>query len=703
MPAPARQRSATILAFAVTMAVAGFLLFQVQLVLAKYILPWFGGSASTWLVCLLFFQVALLVGYAYAFAVSQPLSLRRQVEVQIAVVALSLLLLPITPSESWKPQDAGDPTWRIVALLAACVGGPYVVLATTTPLLSRWLGRRHPALDPARLFAASNLGSFLGLLTFPFAFERFISSEAQTRWWSWGYLLYGTLLAACGAVTMARTRADAKPGAGALFSPARADDALLAWIALSALGSILLLATTNTILQWSAVLPFLWVVPLSIYLLTYVIAFGHQRAYDRLLFGAAFPLLAGTSFLVSSTPASSQGFLALLALHAALLFAGCMICHGELARLQPEPARLPKFYLAITLGGALGGICVALVAPLLLNDDFEHWLVLCAIAIAAFVLMMREGHARKMRAIVPAAWVAGICFLGGLAAGIRDEIAPESVLVERIRNFYGVVKVLRQEKDNPQRHFLMMQQAGIDQGGQFQGAGRSMVLVCGFDERSALGLALRHHVKRRAGAQQASLRIGIVGLGAGTIAAHGREGDTIRYYELNPAVLDLANRHFTFLRDGKATTDVLLGDGRLVLERQLKRGDAQNFDVLVLNAFRGASPPMHLMTAEAFDIYFRHLAADGILAVNFEVDTFEMAPLHRGLARRLGVDVRWFETREVRGCDSPISWALYSKDKAFFALPAVRRAISEWRDNGRSEIVWTDNDNNLISILNWGE
>ncbi|KAB2919830.1 MAG: hypothetical protein F9K29_04370 [Hyphomicrobiaceae bacterium] len=700
---PARQRSAIILAFALTMAVAGFLLFQVQLVLAKYILPWFGGSASTWLVCLLFFQVALLAGYAYAYAVSRPLSLRRQVVLQFAVVAVSLLLLPITPSESWKPQDAGDPTWRIVALLAISVGGPYAVLATTTPLLSRWLAGIDPALDPARLFAASNLGSFLGLLTFPFAFERFISSEAQTRWWSWSYVLYGILLAACGAITLARTRADARADAGTPFLQARTSDALAAWITLPALGSVLLLATTNAILQWSAVLPFLWVVPLSIYLLTYVIAFGHQRAYDRLPFGAAFLLLAGTSFLVASVPASSRGFLGLLTLHAAILFAGCMICHCELARLQPEPARLPKFYLAITLGGALGGIGVALIAPLLLSDYFEHWLVLGAVAIAAVVLMVREGQARRMRTIAPVAGVAGIFFVGGLAVGIRDEIAPESVLVERIRNFYGVVKVLRQEKDSLDRHILMMQQAGIEQGGQFQGAGRSMALLCGFDDRSALGLALRNHAKRRTGAQNAPLRIGIIGLGAGTIAAHGREGDVIRYYELNPAVLDLAKRHFTFLRSAKATTDVLLGDGRLVLERQLKTGEAQNFDVLVINAFRGASPPMHLMTAEAFEIYLGHLAGDGILAVNFEVDTFEMAPLHRGLAQRFGVEVRWFETREVKGCDSPISWALYTQDKAFFAMPAVRRAISPWRDDGRSEIVWTDNDSNLVSILNWGE
>ena len=186
------------------------------------------------------------------------------------------------------------------------------------------------------------------------------------------------------------------------------------------------------------------------------------------------------------------------------------------------------------------------------------------------------------------------------------------------------------------------------------------------------------------------------------ITALGREGDLIRYYELNPAMLALANRHFTFLRDGKAHTEVVLGDGRLVLERELKAQGSQAFNVLVLNAFRGASPPMHLMTKEAFDIYLGHLAENGILAVNFELDTFEMAPLHRGMARRFATTVRWFESKEGEGCDGAISWALYTKDKAFFEVPAVKQAISAWRDRRRSELVWTDTDNNLMSIINWG-
>jgi hypothetical protein len=690
--------------FGATMALAGFLLFQVQPLLAKYLLPWFGGSASTWLVCLLFFQLALLVGYAHAYAITLPIPVSRQVQVQLAILAASLLLLPITPADSWKPQDVSNPTWRIVALLAMCVGLPYVALAATTPLLSRWLATIEPSLDPARFFAASNLGSFAGLLSYPFAFERLLSSQQQTRWWSWAYVLYAALFAACGLITMRRVASEekaAKPGLGAEVGTG---DPSWAWIALSALGSALLLATTNAITQWSAVVPFLWIVPLGLYLLTFVIAFGQQRIYRRPLFAVAFLLLAGTTFFPAPPDATAE-FLLQLALQAATLFAGCMICHSELVKLQPAPARLPKFYLAVAAGGALGGAFVTLVAPLGFSDYFEHPLVLCVIAAVAVLLVLRDAKSNRVRRLAPvAASLAALYFLGGLGVGIRRELVPERVLVERVRNFYGVVKVLREVDEDTKQSSLVMQQAGVDQGAQYQSPQRRMEPACGFDRASALGLAVAHNARRRAGGPSAPLRIGVVGLGAGMIAAHGRPGDTMRYYELNPGVLDLVDRHFTFVKDGKAKTDVLLGDGRLVLERQLQAGDVQGFDILVLNAFRGASPPLHLMTKEAFDIYLAHLAADGILAVNFEFEMFEMAPLHRGMGKRFGMDVRWFDPKGGDGCEGAISWALYTKDKAFFEAPPVKAAISTWRDGSRRpDLVWTDSDSNLMSIINWRE
>ena len=691
------SRKVTLVTFGATMALAGFLLFQVQPLFAKYILPWFGGGASIWLVCLLFFQVALLAGYAYAYAITLPIPVPRQVQVHFAVLAVSLALLPITPSESWKPQDVGDPTLHILVLLTVCVGVPYVALAATTPLLSRWLARIEPTIDPVPLFAGSNLGSFAGLLTYPFAFERWLSSGEQTRWWSWAYVLYAALFVGCGLLTLARTKAEPARDASGSATKSGAATPLAQWIGLSALGSALLLATTNAVTQWAVVVPFLWVVPLSLYLLTFVLVFAAPRLYHRIVFGVAFPLLAGATFTLA-LPENVTDFLIQLALHSATLFAGCMICHGELVRLRPGPERLPKFYLAIAAGGALGGVLVAIVAPLLFNDFFEHPLALLAIAGLTVVLLLRE--AGTARWIALAAGLAGIYFLYGLVAGFWQEIGG-GILVERVRNFYGVVKIVRADKDDPRNYSLSMMQAGVEQGVQYQHPERRMEPICGYNNASALGLALAHQARRRAGGPQTPLRIGVIGLGAGMVAALGRDGDTMRYYEINPLIPVLANRHFTFLKESKAETDILLGDGRLVLERQLKANDAQKFDVIVLNAFRGASPPLHLMTKEAFDIYFGHLAENGILAVDFEFEVFDMSSLHRGLAKRLGSDVHWFEPPHAKGCEGSISWALYSRDKAFFNVPTVRRAISGWPDGSTAEIVWTDKDSNLVSIINW--
>lgn len=689
------SRQTIVVVFAATMGLAGFLLFQVQPMLAKFILPWFGGSATTWIVCMLFFQGALLAGYSLAYAVTLPFPVRAQVKTQIALLAIGLALLPITPLETWKPDAGDDPNWRIITILAASVGLPYVILAMTSPLLSAWLARIDPGLQPARFFAASNLGSFIGLLSYPFVFERTLSGGAQTLLWSWAFAAYAALFFACGLITMARAKGEEPANAGALLRAARGADPVFSWIIYAALGSILLLAVTNAITQFSGVAPFLWVAPLSLYLLSFVIVFGRAKLYRRAPFAIAFLLLSGASFVLAQ-PVSSADLALQLGLNLAVLFTGCIICHGELARLQPPPVRLPKFYLAMSFGGALGGLFVALAAPVAFADYFEHPLVLLAIGGLCVWLLWRQSHWLRF-----AGAISGAVFLFGVGVNVYEETRVEQTLVERIRNFYGVLRVVRNEPGDPAYASLVMQQAGVDQGLQFQQAERKLQPVCGFDAQSALGLALDHHAKRRAD-PNAPLRIGVIGLGAGMVASLGRQGDIITYYELNPAALDLANRRFTFLQDSRAQTHVRLGDARLVMERQLDSGERQNFDVLVMNAFRGAAPPLHLMTREAFEVYLAHLADDGVLAINFELDTFEMAPLHRGMAQAFKLELGWFETKTSDHCAQPISWALYSRDKIFFEAPQVKSAISQWRDGGVSQLVWTDKSSNLMSILNWG-
>ena len=682
------------LAVGATMTLAGFLLFQVQPVLAKFILPWFGGSATTWTVCLLFFQLALLAGYAYAYAVTLPFGIRTQALAQIALLVIAIAALPITPSAAWKPIDADNPTWRILALLSASVFVPYAVLSTTSPLLQRWLGQVAPDIAVSRFFALSNLGSFFGLISYPFLVEPTLSSAAQTRWWSIGFVVYAICFALCALFLLRAARPQTVRAATTLQGPDGRDPFVL-WLALSGLGSVLLLATTNKITQWAAVVPFLWILPLGLYLLTFVIAFGQQRLYRRLPFFVCFAALAGLT-LFFARPESASGLLVQIALQCATMFSGCMICHGEMVRLQPAPSRLPVFYLASAIGGALGGIVVTLLAPFVFRDYWEHQIALAAIVALTLMLALR-GQAPMRRAFI------GVAVLFAVAAlvSLFIEIAGETLVVDRIRNFYGVVKVVKQDVADPREFSLAMQQAGVDQGSQFQAADRRLEPACSFGPTSGLGLALAQARKRRDGGPAAPLRIGIIGLGAGMTAASGRAGDTIRYYELNPAVTDLARRHFTFLADTPAKVEVTHGDGRILLERETERGNPPIFDILVIDAFRGASPPMHLMTKEAFDVYRRHLDADGILAINFELDTFEMAPLHRGLAKTFGMGVGWFETPEIGDCEDPVSWALYTADAGFWSAAKVKAALSPWRDGKTDELVWTDTSSNLMSIINW--
>jgi hypothetical protein len=454
--------------------------------------------------------------------------------------------------------------------------------------------------------------------------------------------------------------------------------------------------TTNEITHWTAVVPFLWILPLSLYLLTFIIAFGQQGLYVRLWFAGAFALLSLLDITITA-PDSSVSLIIQIAVESLTMFVACMICHGEMVRLQPAPERLPRFYLAIAFGGALGGLIVTLLAPLVLRDYFEHEIALALTGVVALALTVK-GETGTRRWL--AAGLAGL-FAATCTYAVWQIVLGEESVVDRIRNFYGVVKVVRDEVGTPEESLTMVQ-AGVAQGSQFVSPALRGLPYCAFRPHSGIGRALTSVRGRREGGPDTPLRIGSVGLGVGVLAALGKRGDAIRVYELNPAVTVLAERHFTFLRDSNARVEVVHGDGRILLERELQVGDARNYDILVVDAFRGGSPPLHLMTTEAFDIYRRHLAPDGILAINFEQDTFEMSPLHRGLAERFGLKVGWIETApDGPDCDDPVSWALYSKDSEFFALPEIAGGLSPWRDGLDTRQVWTDADANLMSIVAW--
>jgi hypothetical protein len=656
---------------------------------------------------MLFFQTALLLGYAFAYAATRPLPLPVQAVLQIVIVVAACLMLPITPSPALKPIDAADPIWRILRLLTLSVGAPYVVLATTSPLLQRWLSEIDPGILASRFFALSNFGSFVGLLSYPFVVEPLLPSLDQTRLWSAAFYGYAALMTACAVIVLTAHKRPRAEGGGAVagLSPTTSAAATGWWLVYSALGSVLLLATTNQITQWSAVIPFLWVAPLSAYLLTFVLCFGLQTGRARAPMLLAFVAAAALSRSLPQ-PEAATDVLIQVGLQCAALFFGCMLCHGEIVRLQPPPRALPKFYLMIALGGAVGGAFVTLLAPVLFSD---YWEAPLAVAVTALLFLIHEFKVAlrltRSRASGPgqrAVTLASAALLLLAALGtVRGLKADAAVTVDRVRNFYGVVKVYVDSKDDAANAAFVMQQAGVDQGSQFQAPDRRSEIFCAYDRDHALGLAFRDNRRRREKGPAAPLKIGLIGEGVGMAAGLAKTGDTLRYYELNPAVIALANRYFSFIADSPARVDIVAGDGRLSLEREAQAGQLGQFDIIVVDAFRGAAPPMHLMTREAFELYRRHLAPGGILAVNFELETFELSPLHRGLAAALDLGVHWFETQETDQCEGSISWALYTSDTAFWKVPEVAAAISPWRDGSDRRLLWTDGSSNLLSVINW--
>lgn len=694
-----RHEKFLIIIFALTMTLSGFLLFQVEPIMAKFILPWFGGSATTWIVCMMFFQLALLLGYLYAYILTKPLPIKTQIVVHSILTCSVLFVLPITSDNSLRPPNSDDPTWRIVYLLMVSVGAPYVILASTSPLFQRWLGLMMPSAKISRFFAISNFGSSAGLLSYPFLIEPFFPSFDQTTLWSKSFVIFAICNIACAFFTyysLADKQVVADKTALATFSSAsetRRSGWL--WVVFSAFGSVLLLAVTNKITQWSAVIPFLWVLPLAIYLLTFVLCFGRQRADYLWLYTPAFLVFILLSGFLSR-PEEVYEIIIQLVAQSAILFFGCMMCHSELVRLQPKTSELPYYYLIIAAGGALGGIIVSLIAPFIFNDYWEYPLSLCAVAVLVLWRSNWEGHKILRWTSAALAIVASITIM-------RDISRNAQALKESMRNFYGVVQIVLQNGDDPNITELAMQQAGVDQGSQYVSPARRSELDCAYDSHHALGLAWRFNQKQRLShASAAPMRIGVIGLGAGMVAAHAKPNDYLRYYEINQQIVTLENKYFTYLANSHAKIDIIMGDARFSLEREAQEKNFGNFDLIIINAFRGAAPPLHLMTKEAFDIYLQHLAPAGIVAVNFELDTLELSPLHRGLADAFGMSVNWFETNGAE-CDDVVSWALYTKDQDFWRVPEVAKAMSPWRDNSDKKLIWTDANSNLFSVIKWSD
>jgi hypothetical protein len=669
--------------FAGTIFTSAFLLFLVQPLIAKQILPWFGGSAAVWSICMVFFQVVLLAGYAYSDWITRHLGVRGQSRLHIGLLLASLAFLPIVTSARWKPTGAEDPTLWILGLLLGTIGLPYFLLSTTGPLVQTWVARTPWGAQVYRYFSLSNLASLVSLLSYPVLIEP--RSTLLQQAWGWS-IAYGVFVLLCGGTTwyVARHWAASAPAAVADAVPAgthaatrpRLGDYLM-WLALPALGSWLLLAITNHITQNVAAIPFLWVLPLSVYLLSFVLSFESDRWYRRPVF---LPLGAAMLVLCAYGLQDDLGndLRTALPIYGVGLFALCMCLHGEMAGMRPASRYLTRFYLMLSLGGAIGGVSVGLIAPHLLPAYYELGigLVLCALVAA---LRWRRRPLGMTASLALAA-----CCAGFLVLQVQDD-ATGARRMER--NFYGTLVTLDSQGDAPGDAVRQLYHGSVKHGEQFLAAGRRRDPTTYYGPDSGIGLAI-------ASAPAAPRHVGLIGLGAGTLASYGRPGDVYRVYEINPQVFELADSEFSFLADSRARIERVLGDARLALERE----PAQGFDVLAVDAFSGDSVPIHLITTEAMDVYMRHMRPDGVVAFHVTNRFLALAPVVERIAQASGLHAVLVHDEPSGAALRNTDWVLVARDPQRLARGAIARATSAIVPIPGLR-AWTDDFNNLFGVL----
>lgn len=775
---------------------SAFLLFQVQPIISKFILPWFGGSPGVWTTCMLFFQVVLFAGYAYAHTLTL-LPRRWQGVLHGLLLGAAIAMLPIAPGEMWKPTGSEDPALRILLLLLASVGLPYFVLSSTSPLVQVWFTRTTGGASPWRLYALSNIGSLAALLSYPLFFEVHWDVVEQTTLWAVGFGAFVVL-------SLAGIWLDRHHALEAESKPVEVIDAAsdhpgwwrrVQWVLLPALASCVLLSATNHVCQDVAVIPFLWVVPLSLYLLTFIICFEHERWYARIC--ALWALLALPILFITCTESRLQGqpvwtkfemwmhnhvepllnrltgqdfhlasidltpnFIWELGWSFSAMFIACMLCHGELTRLKPAPRRLTEFYLLMSAGGALGGLFVSLGAPRVFTT-FAEWPIslivvsgLACVILLRSVLKVRRVWEWLLAVIITSvtcliAWmlvhhgiltqeevqkqlkidlmpppvviystlgVIGLC-LAVLAfriirrGGMRPAMISITMLgmlftfvlllmgdlgfkhddkIERVRNFYGMLSVTEDYDSGLDMKYRQLSNGGIIHGMQNLGPSLREEPTTYYGHQTGIGKAL-DSLKDRPDA-----RVGVVGMGAGTVACYAKSGQTFRFYDINPDVVRIAEKYFTYLEDARkrgAKVEIVISDARLALERE----PSQHFDVLLLDAFSGDSVPVHLLTKEAFTIYDRHMKPDGIIAVHITNSYLVLAPVIEKIAAATGFKTTRIAT-EAEGDHDSTDYILVTRNEAFLKAtpPDLLGDEIELKQDVR---LWTDRYHNLLRIL----
>jgi len=718
----------TLLPYALAVLLSSFLLFLVQPIIAKQIVPWFGGSASVWSACLSFFQLVLLAGYAYSDAV-QKITARRQSMLHAALLVISLISLPILASADWKPSGDEVPLLRILGLLALTVGLPYFMLSTTGPLIQSWFAREQLSPERAqrayRLFALSNFGSLLGLVAYPFVIEPFVGIEEQAWIWSGLYVAFVAVVIWVGlrAVGRASSIAQTLPSAATSQSNSATPDHAPApeppskvnenavnnpppgwpdyalWFSLAGTATLLLLAISSHITQNIASIPFLWVMPLSLYLLTFVLAFegrGGRGWYDRSTYLLPSMLIAAFMGWGLVAEDGLMGVTEAVPLYLVGLFLVSFFCHGELAAAKPAARYLTRFYFMLALGGAAGGLTVSLLAPVVAPFYWELPFGLMLVGGLAAWVIMREPRP-SLLAPIRSLFLAS----AGASVGIVAYYAYEQYQtafynnIVASRNFYGTLRVNESHYRGLDAPVKRLVHGVILHGLQSTDPKLQGKPTTYYSTASGTGLAIQYLQRTK---PREAIRVGVVGLGVGTLATYGRPGDHYRFYEINDEVIRLAQTEFTYLEQSAAEISFSLGDARLQLEREAP----QQFDLLVIDAFSSDSIPVHLITAEAFEVYRKHLKPDGAVAFHVTNRFLRLSPVVQQIAHNAGYMTKLLSHEpDDEGTNALLAssdYVLVTRNKAMLEDQAMIAAETQIPVIPGLRL-WTDDFNNLLQVL----
>ena len=722
---------------------SALLMFWVQPLIGKMILPLLGGTPMVWTTCMVFFQALLLAGYGYVH-MSLKLGVRRQAMLHVLLLVVSLVALPIGfDPMRWEPPTSDNPMGWLFLLLAASAGAPFLMLSATAPMLQAWFARTdHPAAtDPYFLYVTSNLGSLIGLLGFPTVAEVYLTIPGQTTTWTALYVLLvlGIAFASMAALRAREDVAGAKPSpkssASTIIAGAPSAAVRFRWVLLAFAPSSLFIGLTTYVTTDIAAVPLIWILPLAGYLLTFIVAFGRRPLipHDTALLLQPYFVLPVVMLLFWGGGGGSATFFT-IALHFCAFFVTALVCHGELARTRPDPEHLTMFYFLLSLGGVLGGIFNAIVAPVAFTSLVEYPLVLLlalflrpgagnesvprpalkdlvlpsvVFAVMLFALWRfpdtftdAESSMQTTVGIILALiaasaakrpWRFGLIAVAILLAQALLPIGGRSNELKAERNFFGIIRVTQEEKPPA----MTMYHGTTNHGSQSLEPDRRMTPLTYYYPGSPITQVFQFPVATRAGAQ-----LSVLGLGTGALACLAKAGQTFTYYEIDPAVERMARDTtlFTFLRDCPPEKKVVLGDGRLTLQ---KMPDASQ-DILVMDAFTSDAVPVHLLTREALTIYLTKLRPDGVLVYHISNRYLDLKPVLAGLGADAGLETFIQEYDAPANTPSAFgsTWVIMARPG-----PTVEyiRVDGRWRDlkPTAKDRLWTDHFSNIFTALKW--